>query len=169
MVRAYQTLANVKIEHIGSAATQISPLVRNQIVHDLFKVSKNPKPLKWSQLRKRLGLADTDTFAGIRQSDEAKDICVKVPAWNALCSTLHDLNPGPAQSPARRYRPRRRGMRRGDVCILIRVVRHPNCRSGLTGLRKRTWRRSSSCLWLEAVHGLRLDEPEGAADAARCI
>lgn len=93
MVRAYQTLANVKIEHIGSAATQISPSVRNRIVHDLFKVSKNPKPLKWSQLRKKLDLADTDTFAGIRQSDEAKDACVKIPAWNALCSTLHDLNP----------------------------------------------------------------------------
>lgn len=93
MVRAYQTLANVKIEHIGGPATQIAPAVRNQIVHDLFKVSKNPKPLKWSQLRKKLDLADTDTFAGIRQSDEAKDACVKVPAWNALCVTLHDLNP----------------------------------------------------------------------------
>lgn len=93
MVRAYQTLANVKIEHIGSSATQISPSMRNQIVHDLFKVSKNPKPLKWSQLRKKLDLADTATFAGIRQSDEAKDVCVKIPAWNALCSTLHDLNP----------------------------------------------------------------------------
>lgn len=93
IVRAFQTLANVKIEHIGSAATQISPSVRNQIVHDLFKVSKNPKPLKWSQLRRKLDLADTDTFAGIRQSDEAKDICVKIPAWNTLCSTLHDLNP----------------------------------------------------------------------------
>lgn len=93
MVRAFQTLANVKIEHIGSAATQISPSVRNRIVHDLFKVSKNPKPLKWSQLRKKLDLADTDTFAGIRQSDEAKDICVIIPAWNTLCSTLHDLNP----------------------------------------------------------------------------
>lgn len=93
MVRAYQTLANVKIEHIGGGATQISPSVRNQIVHDLFKVSKNPKPLKWSDLRKKLDLADTATFAGIRQSDEKKDICVKVPAWNALCSTLHDLNP----------------------------------------------------------------------------
>lgn len=93
MVRAYQTLANVKIEHIGSAATQISPSVRNRIVHDLFKVSKNPKLLKWSQLRKKLDLADTDTFAGIRQSDEAKDACVKIPAWNALCSTLHDPNP----------------------------------------------------------------------------
>ena len=93
MVRAYQTLANVKIEHIGSVATHISPLTRNQIVHDLFKVSKNPKPLKWSQLRKKLDLADTDTFAGVRQSDEAKDVCVKVPAWNVLCSTLHDLNP----------------------------------------------------------------------------
>lgn len=93
MVRAYQTLANVKIEHIGGGATRIAPSVRNQIVHDLFKVSKNPKPLKWSQLRKKLALADTDTFAGVRQSDEAKDVCVKVPAWNALCSTLHDLNP----------------------------------------------------------------------------
>ena len=93
MVRAYQTLANVKIEHIGGSATQISPSVRNQIVYDLFKVSKNPKPLKWSELRKKLDLADTATFAGIRQSDEKKDICVKVPAWNALCSTLHDLNP----------------------------------------------------------------------------
>lgn len=93
MVRAYQTLANVKIEHIGTSATHIAPSVRNQIVHDLFKVSKNPKPPKWSQLRKKLDLADTDTFAGIRQSDEAKDACVKVPAWNALCSTLHDLNP----------------------------------------------------------------------------
>ena len=93
MVRAYQTLANVKIEHIGGTATQISPTVRNQIVHDLFKVSKDPKPLKWSQLRKKLDLADTATFAGVRQSDEKKDICVKVPAWNALCSTLHDLNP----------------------------------------------------------------------------
>lgn len=39
------------------------------------------------------GVADTATFAGIRQSDEAKDACVKVPAWNALCSTLHNLNP----------------------------------------------------------------------------
>ena len=93
MVRAYQTLANVKVEHIGSPASQISPSVRNRIVHELFKVSKNPKPLKWSQLRRKLGLADTATFAGIRQSDETKDICVKVPAWNALCSTLHDLNP----------------------------------------------------------------------------
>lgn len=93
MVRAYQTLANVKVEHIGSPATQISPSVRNRIVHDLFKVSRNPKPLKWSQLRRKLDLADTATFAGIRQSDEAKDICVKAPAWNALCSTLHDLNP----------------------------------------------------------------------------
>lgn len=93
MVRAYQTLANVKIEHIGSAATQIAPAVRNRIVHDLFKVSKNPKPLKWSQLRKKLDLADTDTFAGVRQSDEKNDICVKAPAWNTLCSTLHDLNP----------------------------------------------------------------------------
>lgn len=93
MVRAYQTLANVKIEHIGGSATQISPSVRNQIVYDLFKVSKNPKPLKWSELRKKLDLADTATFAGIRRSDEKKDICVKVPAWNALCSTLHDLNP----------------------------------------------------------------------------
>lgn len=92
MVRAYQTLANVKIEHIGGPATQIAPAVRNQIVHELFKVSKNPKPLKWSQLRKKLDLADTATFAGIRQSDEKKDICVKAPAWNALCSTLHDLN-----------------------------------------------------------------------------
>lgn len=93
MVRAYQTLANVKIEHIGGPATQIAPAVRNRIVHELFKVSKNPKPLKWSQLRKKLGLADTDTFAGIRQSDEKKDICVKAPAWNALCSKLHDLDP----------------------------------------------------------------------------
>lgn len=93
MVRAYQTLANVKIEHIGGPATQIAPAVRNQIVHELFKVSKNPKPLKWSQLRKKLDLADTATFAGIRQSDEKNDVCVKVPAWNALCSTLHDLNP----------------------------------------------------------------------------
>lgn len=93
IVRAYQTLANVKIEHIGAPATQIEPSVRNQIVHDLFKVSKNPKPLKWSQLRKKLDLADTDTFAGIRQSDEGKDACVKLPAWNTLCSTLHDLNP----------------------------------------------------------------------------
>ena len=93
MVRAYQTLANVKIEHIGTAPTQVTPAVRNQIVNDLFKVSKNPKPLKWSQLRKKLDLADTDTFAGIRQSDEAKDACVKIPAWNALCSTLHDLDP----------------------------------------------------------------------------
>ena len=93
MVRAYQTLANVKIEHIGTAPTQVDPALRNQIIHDLFKVSKNPKPLKWSQLRKKLDLADTDTFAGIRQSDEAKDACVKIPAWNALCSTLHDLNP----------------------------------------------------------------------------
>ena len=93
MVRAYQTLANIKIEHIGTPATHITPSVRNQIVHDLFKVSKNPKPLKWSQLRKKLDLADTAAFAGIRQSDEAKDVCVKVPAWNALCSTLHDLNP----------------------------------------------------------------------------
>ena len=93
MVRAYQTLANVKIEHIGGPATQIAPAVRNQIVHELFKVSKNPKPLKWSQLRKKLDLDDTATFAGIRQSDEKKDICVKAPAWNTLCSTLHDLNP----------------------------------------------------------------------------
>ena len=93
MVRAYQTLANVKIEHIGTAPTQVTPAVRNQIVNNLFKVSKNPKPLKWSQLRKKLDLADADTFAGIRQSDEAKDACVKIPAWNALCSTLHDLNP----------------------------------------------------------------------------
>lgn len=92
MVRAYQTLANVKIEHIGGPATQIAPTVRNQIVHELFKVSKNPKPLKWSQLRKKLGLADTATFAGIRQSDEKNDVCVKAPAWNTLCSTLHDLN-----------------------------------------------------------------------------
>lgn len=93
MVRVYQTLANVKIEHIGGPATQIAPAVRNQIVHELFKVSKSPKPLKWSQLRKKLDLADTDTFAGIRQSDEGKDACVKLPAWNTLCSTLHDLNP----------------------------------------------------------------------------
>lgn len=93
MVRAYQTLANVKIEHIGGPATQIAPAVRNQIVHELFKVSKNPKPLKWSQLRKKLDLADTATFAGIRQSDEKNDACVTAPAWNALCSTLHDLNP----------------------------------------------------------------------------
>lgn len=93
MVRAYQTLANVKIEHIGGPATQIAPAVRYQIVHDLFKVSKNPKPMKWSQLRKKLDLADTATFAGVRLSDEKKDICVEVPAWNALCSTLHNLNP----------------------------------------------------------------------------
>ncbi|WP_432315545.1 type II CRISPR RNA-guided endonuclease Cas9 [Collinsella aerofaciens] len=93
MVRAYQTLANVKIEHIGASATRIMPDVRNEIIHDLFKVSKNPKPLKWSQLRKKLGLTDTDTFAGVRQSDEKKDVCVIIPAWNALCSTLHDLNP----------------------------------------------------------------------------
>lgn len=77
MVRAYQTLANVKIEHIGGSATQISPSVRNQIVYDLFKVSKNPKPLKWSELRKKLDLADTATFAGIRRSDEKKDIYLK--------------------------------------------------------------------------------------------
>lgn len=79
MVRAYQTLANVKIEHIGGPATQIAPAVRYQIVHDLFKVSKNPKPMKWSQLRKKLDLADTATFAGVRLSDEKKTSAWRFP------------------------------------------------------------------------------------------
>lgn len=92
LVRAYQTLANVKIEHRGADATRISPKTRNEIVADLFKVTGKPKPLKWSQLRKRLHMAETDTFAGRLKSDEATD-CITLPAWTALCVGLYDKAP----------------------------------------------------------------------------
>lgn len=92
LVRAYQTLSNVKIEHRGSAPTYIAPKMRNEIVADLFKVTGKPRPLKWSQLRRRLHMAETDTFAGRLKSDEAAD-CIKLPAWTALCAGLHESAP----------------------------------------------------------------------------
>ena len=46
MVRAYEKLSNIKIEHQGREATYISPEKRNEIVASLFAVSKNPKGKK---------------------------------------------------------------------------------------------------------------------------
>lgn len=62
MVRAYEKLSNIKIEHQGREATYISPEKRNEIVASLFAVSKNPKPLKWSQLREKLDMQSSDSF-----------------------------------------------------------------------------------------------------------
>lgn len=87
MVRAYEKLSNIKIEHQGREATYISPEKRNEIVASLFAVSKNPKPLKWAQLREKLGMQSSDSFDSRLPSDEKGD-CIKIPAWNAICTGL---------------------------------------------------------------------------------
>ena len=91
MVRAYEKLSNIKIEHQGREATYISPEKRNEIVESLFAVSKNPKPLKWSQLREKLGMQSSDSFDSRLPTDEKGD-CIKIPAWNALCRGLFTSN-----------------------------------------------------------------------------
>lgn len=73
MVRAYEKLSNIKIEHQGREATYISPEKRNEIVESLFAVSKNPKPLKWSQLREKLGMQSSDSFDSRLPADEKGD------------------------------------------------------------------------------------------------
>lgn len=91
MVRAYEKLSNIKIEHQGREATYISPEKRNEIVESLFAVSKNPKPLKWSQLREKLGMQSSDSFDSRLPADEKSD-CIKIPAWNTLCTGLFTSN-----------------------------------------------------------------------------
>ena len=91
MVRAYEKLSNIKIEHQGREATYISPEKRNEIVASLFAVSKNPKPLKWSQLREKLDMQSSDSFDSRLPTDEKGD-CIKIPAWNALCTGLFMSN-----------------------------------------------------------------------------
>jgi len=91
MVRAYEKLSNIKIEHQGREASFISPEKRNEIVASLFAVSKNPKPLKWSQLREKLGMQSSDSFDSRLPTDEKGD-CIKIPAWNAICTGLFSSN-----------------------------------------------------------------------------
>lgn len=89
MVRAHQTLCNAVILHGDGSSSTIPGGVRIEIVRELFAVKKSVKPLKWSGLRRRLGLAEDDLFKG-RPVEEEKRDCIALPAWAVLCSGLYD-------------------------------------------------------------------------------
>lgn len=89
MVRAHQTLCNAVILHGDGSSSTIPGDVRIEIVRELFAVKKSVKPLKWSGLRRRLGLAEDDLFKG-RPVEEEKRDCIALPAWAVLCSGLYD-------------------------------------------------------------------------------
>lgn len=89
MVRAHQTLCNAVILHGDGSSSTIPGDVRIEIVRELFAVKKSVKPLKWSGLRRRLGLAEDDLFKGCPVEEEKRD-CIALPAWAVLCSGLYD-------------------------------------------------------------------------------
>lgn len=89
MVRAHQTLCNTVILHGDGSSSTIPGDVRIEIVRELFAVKKSVKPLKWSGLRRRLGLAEDDSFKG-RPAEEEKRDCIALPAWSVLCSGLYE-------------------------------------------------------------------------------
>lgn len=89
MVRAHQTLCNTVILHADGSSSSIPGNTRIEIVRELFAVRKSVKPLKWSGLRRRLGLAGDDSFKG-RPVEEEKRDCIALPAWSVLCSGLYD-------------------------------------------------------------------------------
>lgn len=89
MVRAHQTLCNTVVLHADGSTSTIPGDVRIEIVRELFAVKKSVKPLKWSGLRRRLGLAEDDSFKG-RPAEEEKRDCIALPAWAVLCSGLYD-------------------------------------------------------------------------------
>ena len=89
MVRAHQTLCNAVILHGDGSSSTIPGDVRIEIVRELFAVKKSVKPLKWSALRRRLGLAEDDLFKGCPVEEEKRD-CIALPAWAVLCSGLYD-------------------------------------------------------------------------------
>lgn len=89
MVRAHQTLCNAVILHGDGSSSTIPGDVRIDIVRELFAVKKSVKPLKWSGLRRRLGLAEDDLFKGCPIEEEKRD-CIALPAWAVLCSGLYD-------------------------------------------------------------------------------
>ena len=89
MVRAHQTLCNTVILHADGTSSTIPGDIRIEIVRELFDVKRSVKPLKWSGLRRRLGLAECDSFKG-RPAEEEKRDCIALPAWAVLCSGLYE-------------------------------------------------------------------------------
>ena len=89
MVRAHQTLADTIIQHADGTSSTIPGITRIEIVRELFAVKKSVKPLKWSGLRRRLGLSESDSFKG-RPVEEEKRDCIALPAWAVLCSGLYE-------------------------------------------------------------------------------
>lgn len=89
MVRAHQMLCNTVIQHADGALSSIPGNTRIEIVRELFAVRKSVKPLKWSGLRRRLGLSESDSFKG-RPVEEEKRDCIALPAWAVLCSGLYE-------------------------------------------------------------------------------
>ena len=89
MVRAHQMLCNTVILHADGALSSIPGNTRIEIVRELFAVRKSVKPLKWSELRRRLGLSESDSFKG-RPVEEEKRDCIALPAWAVLCSGLYE-------------------------------------------------------------------------------
>lgn len=78
MVRAHQTLCNTVILHADGTSSDIPGDVRIEIVRELFAVKKSVKSLKWSGLRRRLGLSEGDSFKG-RPLEEEKRDCIAPP------------------------------------------------------------------------------------------
>ena len=74
MVRAHQTLCNTVIQHADGTSSDIPGDVRIEIVRELFAVKKSVKSLKWSGLRRRLGLAEGDSFKGRPLEEEKRDL-----------------------------------------------------------------------------------------------
>lgn len=89
MVRAHQTLADTIIQHADGTSSTIPGITRIEIVRELFAVKKSVKPLKWSGLRRRLGLSESDSFKGHPVEEEKRD-CIALPAWAVLCSGLYE-------------------------------------------------------------------------------
>lgn len=89
MVRAHQTLCNTVILHADGTSSDIPGDIRIEIVRELFAVKRSIKPLKWSGLRRRLGLAEGDSFKE-RSLEEEKRDCIALPAWAVLCSGLYE-------------------------------------------------------------------------------
>ena len=89
MVRAHQALCNTVIQHADGTSDTVPGLVRIEIVRELFAVRKSVKPLKWSGLRRRLGLSEDDSFKGVSTDDEKRD-CIALPAWSVLCAGLYE-------------------------------------------------------------------------------
>lgn len=89
MVRAHQTLCNTVILHADGTSSTIPGNIRIEIVRELFAVKKSVKQLKWSGLRRRLGLAECDSFKG-RPAEEEKRDCIALPAWSVLCTGLYE-------------------------------------------------------------------------------